>query len=370
MNVPAWPLAWPEGWKRTTYRTAAPFFKKRGDRRENISISEAVGDVEAELRLLKAGRDYVISTNVKPTLRGAYTSITHDKGDPGAAVYFTLRDQGRCLACDRFTRVPDNLVAIAKHIEAMRMSERYGIGTLDQAFAGYAPRLQSSTLEWWLVLGVPPFASRDQIEAAYRAKARVAHPDAGGSEQEMARLNAAGAVMSATEHWVPIAGWEGLYSVSDRGRVRRDGGGRGAVSGRIMTPQRTSKGYRHVDLSRGDVKTRRLVHQLVATAFLPPRPSPDHHPNHIDADKANNSASNLEWLTNAENTKHARHLGLIPALKGERNGRSKLTRVEVEEIRAQTGRIGQRVIASRYGVARSLIQRVQQGKAWPNEVAR
>jgi hypothetical protein len=191
MNVPAYPLAWPEGWKRTGGRIAAPFYKKRDHRREGISISEAVGEVEAELKRLGAGRDFVISTNVKPTLRGSYNSLTPDRGDPGAAVYFTLRDQGRCLACDRFTRVPDNLVAIAKHIEAMRMSERYGIGTLDQAFAGYAPRLQSSTLEWWLVLGVPPFASRAQIEDAYRVKARLAHPDTGGSDQEMARLNEA-----------------------------------------------------------------------------------------------------------------------------------------------------------------------------------
>lgn len=190
-NVPPWPLAWPEGWKRTSFRAAAPFHKRRQDRREGISIHEAVTEVELELKRLNAGRDFVISTNVKPTLRGAYNASTPSDGDPGAAVYFTLRDQGRCLACDRFFRVPDNLWAIAKHIEAMRMSERYGIGTLDQAFAGYAPRLQSSTLEWWLVLGVPPFASLDQIEAAYRAKARVAHPDAGGSDHEMARLNEA-----------------------------------------------------------------------------------------------------------------------------------------------------------------------------------
>lgn len=114
LNVPAYPLAWPEGWKRTTARVAAPFFKKRGERRENISISEAVDEVELELQRLKAGRDSVISTNVKPTLRGSYNTLTPDNGDPGAAVYFTLRDQGRCLACDRFTRVPDNLVAIAK----------------------------------------------------------------------------------------------------------------------------------------------------------------------------------------------------------------------------------------------------------------
>lgn len=186
-QVPAWPLAWPEGWRRTTDRRDAPFRKYR----ERISISYAVGELEQELRRLKADRDWVISTNVKPTLRGSIQAISQHDGDPGAAVYFVLHDQGRCLACDTFTRVPDNVLAIAKHIEAMRMSDRYGIGTLDQAFAGYAPRLQASVLEWWLVLGVPQWATPAQIEDAYKAKAKLAHPDRGGSEQEMARLNEA-----------------------------------------------------------------------------------------------------------------------------------------------------------------------------------
>jgi hypothetical protein len=187
ISAQAYPLAWPEGWRRSTSRRDAPFRRYR----ERITIHHAIDEVERELKLLGAGRDFVVSTNVKPTLRGGVTAISQHAGDPGVAVYFTLREQGRCLACDTFTRVPDNVIAIAKHIEAMRMSDRYGIGTLDQAFAGYAPRLQSSTLEWWLVLGVPPFANRQQIEDAYRVKARLAHPDTGGSDVEMARLNEA-----------------------------------------------------------------------------------------------------------------------------------------------------------------------------------
>lgn len=171
-----------------------------------------------------------------------------------------------------------------------------------------------------------------------------------------------------TELWKPIAGWEDRYSVSDLGRVRRDVGGQGSIAGRILTTKRTSKGYRHVDLSRDDKKTRRLVHQLVAVAFLPPRPSPDHHPNHIDANKANNAATNLEWLTVAENNAHARKLGLVPALSGERNGRAKLSAAQVAEIRELKGKAGQREIAQRFGVARSLIQRIHQGKAWSIEV--
>lgn len=171
------------------------------------------------------------------------------------------------------------------------------------------------------------------------------------------------------EAWKTVVGWEGLYSVSNLGRIRRDAGGRGAVAGRIINTKRTRKGYRHVDLSRNDKKTRRLVHQLVAEAFLPPRPSPKHHPNHKDTDKANNNALNLEWATIPENTAHARAHGLIPPLAGEANGRAKLTRVQADEIRALRGEVGQRAIAARYGVARSLVQRIHQGKLWTERAA-
>ena len=166
------------------------------------------------------------------------------------------------------------------------------------------------------------------------------------------------------ERWRPVVGWEALYSVSDRGRIRRDAGGRGAVAGRVLTIKRNQKGYGYVDLSRGDRKTRRLVHQLVAAAFLPPRPSAQHHPNHLDADKLNNHPENLEWATSSENNAHARARGLVPALHGESNGRAKLTAEQVLEIRSLRGKIGARAIAARFGVARSLIQRIHQGRAW------
>lgn len=166
------------------------------------------------------------------------------------------------------------------------------------------------------------------------------------------------------EKWRPIVGWEGIYAVSDCGRVRRDAGGRGAVAGRVLTVKRNRKGYGYVDLSRGDRKTRRLLHQLVAAAFLSARPSPSHHPNHLDGNKLNNHPENLEWATNAENTSHAWANGLIAPLRGERNGRAKLAKTQVFEIRSLRGQVGARAIAKRFGVARSMVQRIHQGRAW------
>jgi hypothetical protein len=165
------------------------------------------------------------------------------------------------------------------------------------------------------------------------------------------------------EQWRVIDGHPG-YSVSNLGRVRRDAAGRGAVAGRILTAKVDKKGYGRVDLSLRDKKIRRLIHQLVAVAFLEPRPSPEHFPNHLDGVKLNNSAANLEWATRAENAAHASRLGLLARLKGERNGRARLTAEQVDEIRCLEGVVSQRQVAAKFGVSRTLVQRIHQGKAW------
>jgi DnaJ-domain-containing protein 1 len=123
-------------------------------------------------------------------LDGLPRSGHREPDDPGAAVYFSLHGKPRCLACDRWNTVAENLAAIAAHVSAIRAVDRYGVGTLDQAFAGYA-QLPASTEEWWTILGVAPDASRTEIDEAFRALAKKVHPDAGGSNEAMARLNEA-----------------------------------------------------------------------------------------------------------------------------------------------------------------------------------
>ena len=68
-------------------------------------------------------------------------------------------------------------------------------------------------------------------------------------------------------------------------------------------------GYKHVTLSKNNVQKTRLVHALVATAFVD---NPDNKPqiNHIDGRKENNAADNLEWVTQKENNRHAVATGL------------------------------------------------------------
>lgn len=120
------------------------------------------------------------------------------------------------------------------------------------------------------------------------------------------------------EEWRTVGGFEGLYEVSNTGLVRRvgkasrngNGRGGGARLGRILTAQTsTHNDYLSVQLwSNGKPKIR-LVHILVASAFLGPCPD-GLEVNHADGNKLNSAASNLEYMTHSENNKHAYRTGL------------------------------------------------------------
>lgn len=131
------------------------------------------------------------------------------------------------------------------------------------------------------------------------------------------------------EIWKDIDGYEGLYQVSNYGRViSLNFGGKGIPRERKRVL--SSSKYYHVALSKNGERETRLVHVLVATAFIP---NPENKPqvNHIDGNKENNRADNLEWVTCKENIDHAIRTGLKkPSGKGGRcGGRSKSTKITV-----------------------------------------
>jgi len=183
IDATAYPLSWPVGWERTPAR------KRRNSSFAQRSLASARAFVLDEVRLLR-GRNVGISTNVSLRNDGLPRSGQKAPEDPGVAIYFALQDQPKALACDRWTRVEDNLWAIGKYIEAIRGQERWGVGTLDQAFMGYNA-LPAPAVDWWVVLGVERDAGEDVILSAYRALARKTHPDAGGSEAEFIRVQTA-----------------------------------------------------------------------------------------------------------------------------------------------------------------------------------
>jgi hypothetical protein len=183
-----YPLSWPTGWKRTpSYQRQRARFQSGG---AALTVHRAITRLSGELARLGA-RDEILSTNMQTRLDGLPYSGQSEPADPGVAVYFTLKGQARCLACDAWTRTADNIAAIAQHIDALRRIDRYGVGTLDQAFAGYAPRLQAAPSEWWIVFGISRSSTRAAVEEAFTRLAKTAHPDAGGSHDAMARLTEA-----------------------------------------------------------------------------------------------------------------------------------------------------------------------------------
>lgn len=102
------------------------------------------------------------------------------------------------------------------------------------------------------------------------------------------------------EIWKDIEGYEGIYQVSNLGRVKR------VTTGRILKSYKDRGGYLRVDLCKSGKRKNHKIHRLVAQAFIP---NPDNklQVNHIDENKTNNSVDNLEWVTAKENCNHGTH---------------------------------------------------------------
>jgi hypothetical protein len=181
--ITPYPLQWPQGMPRTQpmRRVRTPF--KTGYHRavENVVKSLQGFQRDSGLKI----EHPVLSSNVD--LMGRLFD-----GDPGAAAWFKMDGQWVAFGVDRFPDAASNVQAIHHIIEARRVELRYGgLSIVRQTFKAFLSLPAPAGSHWSEVLGVSRSATRDQIEAAHRDLAKKHHPDAGGSDDMMAKINQA-----------------------------------------------------------------------------------------------------------------------------------------------------------------------------------
>ena len=130
------------------------------------------------------------------------------------------------------------------------------------------------------------------------------------------------------EKWLPVAGYEGLYEVSNCGRVRSLG--RPRHPGKVLSPFPKANNYLCVSLLKDKKREQAYIAHLVAAAFIGPRPG-GLTIDHKDGDKKNNCAWNLRYITQWENS-HAGNFDWNTP-RGETHCRAKLSDADVVEIR-------------------------------------
>ena len=129
------------------------------------------------------------------------------------------------------------------------------------------------------------------------------------------------------ERWKDIEGYEGLYQVSNMGRVKslsrfHNNKTVGFMTKDIILSKRPNKEYLCVALYKDKKRKDISIHRLVADAFLPKIDGKD-WVNHKDGNKKNNCVQNLEWCTPKENVRHAFSNGLNHVERGQSNKRSR-----------------------------------------------
>jgi hypothetical protein len=173
--------------------------------------------------------------------------------------------------------------------------------------------------------------------------------------------------MEQIEFWLPVVGYEGIYDISNLGRVKRLHAIRSRgrkTPDKIMKPRVDKDGYLKFTLQKNKKPKSFMLHRLIAFAFIP---NIEKKPviNHKDGNKTNNSICNLEWCTVSENTKHAHNNGLAKVRFGENCNFSKLTEKNVIEIKNKIMLgLSNKVISTEYKVSDSSICMIKNGKRW------
>ena len=166
-----------------------------------------------------------------------------------------------------------------------------------------------------------------------------------------------------TEIWKDAVGYEGLYQVSNMGRVKSMA--RLSIQGhqiyeRILKPGKVKHGYPKYGLCKGGKVYYKNLHRLIAEAFIP---NPTNLPciNHIDNNPGNNTIENLEWCTFSHNTRHAYKSQRLVKV-GELNSMAKLTADQALYIfKSNEPKIA---LERMFNISRQTINDIKAGRRW------
>lgn len=174
------------------------------------------------------------------------------------------------------------------------------------------------------------------------------------------------------ETWRPVVGYEGLYEVSNKGRIKIlerkiicKNGHTYIKREKIAKMQKNALNfYIYVGLSKNNIRKNVRVHRIVATAFLK-KEKHKNYVNHLNGKKDDNRSENLEWCTSSENAIHAHKNNLINIAVGEGLPQAKLKEKEVIEIKKmlelKTSLVS---IAKKYNVGISTIMDIKAKRTW------
>lgn len=173
------------------------------------------------------------------------------------------------------------------------------------------------------------------------------------------------------ERWVDISGYEGYYQVSDLGRIKSlermvvHNGTSHLQPELIMRPwPGITSLYGCVRLYKQGIGKKFSVHRIVAQHFLPTW-NPALEVNHIDGNRDNNAATNLEMCTHKQNVRHS-IIHLLKNYYGEKSANAKLTNKQAAQIRAayNAGSTTQQALAAQYRVSRQTISAIVRYKKY------
>ena len=176
------------------------------------------------------------------------------------------------------------------------------------------------------------------------------------------------------ERWLPVVGYKGLYEVSNEGRVRTFHG-HSREKGYVMQAALAGGGggrseggqYLAVSLHHRNGRQRCcLIHRLVARAFIGPCPK-GHHVDHLNANKTDNRAENLEYVTPKENYARATAAGLNYKASGEDHGNAWINEDIVAQVRGRKlAGESQRSIALDLRLSDTHVSKICRGVLWPD----